>query len=154
MLCRKPVHEKVFLLDGHVVLIELHPHVTAQQVCTHVKSSVAMRPSAKHFALYELHHTYERAMQGDTYLCDSLFVWEQYAKKHRTVRAVRYMMKVRVYFHLRSLASRVLNSEKLAISILVFVDDKGNRICHFVCAHLSAAVRCHLHSVPQVYSND
>ena len=89
------------------MLVELHPHVTAQQICTHVKNSIGMKHSAKYFALYELQHTYERAMQTDTYLCDSLFVWEQYAKKHRKVREVRYMMKVKcmdyeyVQIHLR-----------------------------------------------------
>ncbi|XP_052766932.1 myosin-I heavy chain-like isoform X3 [Mya arenaria] len=94
---RKPINEKVFLLNGDHRVIEFDAAATCGELIKSVKAKIGMRSDAECFALYEITQgSSDRCMNHDERMSDTLSKWERISKGS-TARELKLVFKKRLF---------------------------------------------------------
>ncbi|KAL4238111.1 hypothetical protein ACF0H5_002823 [Mactra antiquata] len=94
---RKPINERVYLLNGDHRVIEFDAAATCVEVIRTVKAKIGMRSDAECFALYEVTSgTSERCMNHDERMSDTLSKWERISKGAST-KEMKLVFKKRLF---------------------------------------------------------
>ncbi|XP_045181128.2 myosin-I heavy chain-like isoform X2 [Mercenaria mercenaria] len=97
VISRKPINEKVFLLNGDHRIIEFDAAAVCGEVLKTVKAKIGMRSDAECFALYEVTSgSSERCMNTDERMSDTLSKWERISKGSST-REMKLVFKKRLF---------------------------------------------------------
>ncbi|CAL1270295.1 unnamed protein product [Larinioides sclopetarius] len=88
-ISRRPVHARIYFLDGQFQPVEFDPCASMGEVMEMVRAKIDLRPRVEGYALYEIIGTNERALLPEEKICDTMAKWERYQEGQSKITANR-----------------------------------------------------------------
>ncbi|KAG8194585.1 hypothetical protein JTE90_013323 [Oedothorax gibbosus] len=88
-ISRRPVHARIYFLDGQFQPVEFDPCASMGEVLEMVRAKIDLRPRVEGYALYEVIGTNERALLPEEKICDTMAKWERYQQGQSKITANR-----------------------------------------------------------------